>query len=257
MADPRFPDVPNTLGVPPVRRDGPFPPGTETILAKQFSDLDALSKWGIYTQAGARIIEPTSIAGIDYVADYRIADYPLEDGKFETYDKVTMPFEVRVTMAKDGSLTERSDFLQKLESIQGDRVLYNVITPEKTYLNVNIAHVGNARTADRGATLLTVEVQLREIRQTATLAYSKSPNAPPSPTPAQDKRPPTTDPGKTRKPAAARRISKGAVQPTQIKPMSAEQERIIQQRWAMRGITVTFGKSPLPDDNPNPEAPMR
>lgn len=245
MADPRFPDVPNTLGVPPVRRDGPFPPGVETALAKQFSDLDAIHNWGIYTQAGALVIEPDNITEIEYAIDYRIADYPLEAGKFETYDKVTMPFEVRVTMTKGGTLTERSDFLKTLESLQGKLDLYNVVTPEKTYLNVNIAHVGNARTADRGATLLTVEVQLREIRQTATLAYSKSPPpAPAAPTPAQDTRPPTTSPGTTRKPAAARRISNGAAQPKQAPRLPKDEEQLIISQGALLGRTVTFETGP-------------
>lgn len=260
MADPQYPNVPDAPGVPPVRRRDTVDAGLPLAKEKaSIAQANLAGKWGIYTQGGSLVIEPDNIAGFEYSVDYRIADYPLEKGAFETYDKVAMPFDTRVVMSKGGTLAERTTFLKTLESLQGTLDLYNVVTPEKTYLNVNIAHVSMSRTSDRGTAMLTVEVQLREIRQTATAAFTKSESEVPPPTPAQDKRPPTTNPGTTRKPSSTRRVSNGAAQTKKIKPMTAAEERLIQQQWAMgpHPRTVTFGPSPLPDDNPNPERPLR
>lgn len=250
MADPQYPNVPDTPGVPPVRRKE-VPPKLTLVKEKaSITKSPQINKWGIYTtskstltgdtkadlgnaKGGDLAVEPDSIVAVDYAVDYRIADYPLEKGGFESYDKVSTPFETRVTMTKGGTLAERTKFLAAVQRIQSGLDLYDVVTPEKTYLNVNIAHVSLSRASDRGATLLTVELQLREIRQTATAAFTKSESPVPPPTATQDKRPPTTNPGTTRKPASSRRVSNGAAQPKQIKPMSAAEEKRIQDTWSV------------------------
>jgi len=177
MPAPTFPNVPVTQGVPPVLR-GPTNSRSqsERRLTKDSAGVEQLAsrQWGVFSAEGALVLEPDNIAGVGYSAEYRLADYPIEKGAFETYDKVALPFETRVTMSKGGKLAERQAFLAKLESIRGDRKLYNVVTPEATYRNVNIARVQLDRNADRGATMLTVEVDLREIRQTAAIAFTKA-----------------------------------------------------------------------------------
>jgi len=156
---------------------------------------DKAFQWGIYTQDGALAIEPDNIVGVGYSSEFRIADYPLEQGGFESYDKVALPFGNRITLTKGGPLAERQDFLSTLEAMRGDRTLYNVVTPERTYLNVNIERVAMDRTAANGATLLTVEIMLREVRQSATFKFSK-----------------------TKIPASATPTSAGSVQPNSSPP---------------------------------------
>lgn len=148
----------------------------ETKLTSDSQDVAALiaNQWGVFSEGGALVVEPDNIAAVGYSAEYRTADYPIEKGGFESYDKVALPFEVRVVMSKGGKLAERQAFLAKLEAIRGDRKLYNVVTPEGSYRNVNIGRVQLDRNADRGATMLTVEVGLREIRQSAAIAFTDS-----------------------------------------------------------------------------------
>lgn len=245
MADPQYPNVPNTAGVPPVRRRDTVDAGLP--LAKQKASIAqglTAGKWGIYSQGGSLVIEADNIAAFEYAVDYRLADYPLEAGAFETYDKVAMPFDTAIIMTKGGTLAARTTFLKTLESLQGKLDLYNVVTPEKTYLNVNISHVSMQRTSERGTAMITVEVRLREIRQTAKQAFTKSESPVPAPTPAQDTRPPTTNPGTTRTPAATRRVNNGAVQPARPRDFSAAEKDRIRQSWAATGRTVIFDGDP-------------
>jgi hypothetical protein len=192
MAGPVFPDVPKVPGVPAVARSL-LNPGTTTEpkLTEDSITVTATAKsqWGIYTSAGALALEPDSISAVGYDAEYRLADYPIEEGGFETYDKVALPFQNRVVMTKGGTLEQRRAFLKAIEELRGDLELYNVVTPEWTYLDVNIVRVGIDRSREQGAGLLTVEVQLQEIRQNATASFSQ-----------------------TRDPASADPVSNGSVQ---------------------------------------------
>lgn len=175
-----FPDVPIAAGVPPVKR-GPLNSlgNPEPRLTRDSDNVSQLAatQWGIFTDTGAQVIVPDSVVGFGYSAEYRIADYPLEQGGFESYDKVAMPFLARVVMAKGGTLAERQSFHQAIEAIRGDRELYDVITPEALYLNVNVTRVELDRSQQRGAGMLVVEIYLQEIRQKATAQFSNSKEA--------------------------------------------------------------------------------
>lgn len=172
-----YPDVPIATGVPPVLRDAANSSiGGEARLSGDGSDVTQLAatQWGIFTQGGVQIIRPDSVIGFGYAPEYRIADYPIEGGGFESYNKVAMPFQARVVMAKGGTLAERQSFHQAIEAIRGDRELYNVITPEAIYADVNVTRVELDRSQQRGAGMLVVELYLQEIRQQAVAAFSSS-----------------------------------------------------------------------------------
>lgn len=177
MAGPVFPDVPKAPGVPAVARS-PINPGTDTEpkLTQDSITVTATARnqWGVYTTAGAQALEPDSITAIGYDAEYRVADFPIEEGGFESYDKVALPFQNRVVMTKGGTLEQRRAFLRAVEELRGDLELYNVVTPEWTYLNVNIVRVNIDRSREQGGGLITVELQLQEIRQNATASFSQT-----------------------------------------------------------------------------------
>lgn len=193
MAGPVFPDVPKVPGVPAVARSLLNPgTATEPQLTQDSITVTATAKneWGVYTAAGALALEPDSITAIGYDAEYRVADYPIEEGGFETYDKVALPFQNRVVMTKGGTLEQRRTFLRAVEELRGDLELYNVVTPEWTYLNVNIVRTSLDRSRENGSGLITVELQLQEIRQNAAASFTQ-----------------------TRDPASASPVSNGSVQP--------------------------------------------
>ena len=49
------------------------------------------------------VIIPDSICRVEWSGDYRIINYAIEEGNFETYNKVQQPFEPTVIMRKGGS----------------------------------------------------------------------------------------------------------------------------------------------------------
>lgn len=172
-----FPNVPFAAGVPPVPRDPARSPSSdETRLTRDSQAIDRLaaSQWGIFDDNGANVLTPDNIVSVGYSSEFRISDYPLQGGKFESYDKVATPAQNRVVLTKGGTLNERQIFLTKLDTIRDDRRLYSVLTPERAYFDVNVERVTLERDTTKGAGLLTVEIVLREIRQTATAAFSSS-----------------------------------------------------------------------------------
>ena len=158
----------------PTLLDGTVPRMTDLQLATTDSTDSRFESvapaWGIYLD-GARVVEPDSIISIDYRREWTLADYPIEGGSFETYDKVARPFDVRLRIAKGGDDAARTAFMANVERVAESRDLYSVVTPEQTYLSVNVSSVANSRTAREGLGLVTYDLELREVRVTAVAAF--------------------------------------------------------------------------------------
>lgn len=151
--------------------------------------LPFFQQWGIYTQGGAPAVIFDNVIGVEYKKEWSVADYPLERGAFESYNKVEVPWDARVRFSSGGSLANRQALLASIQAIEGDLNLYAVVTPEKTFPKGNITRVDWQR-RDGRAGLLVVEVALVEIRNTVQAALGSSnaggtnPNAPPITNPA-------------------------------------------------------------------------
>jgi len=128
-------------------------------------------KWGIYLN-GSLALAADSVIDVTYKREYRIADYPMEQGAFQSYNKVKTPFDARIRMVKGGKDNDRQAFLNALETIAASLSLYSVVTPEITYANANITHYDYRRTSTNGVTLLTVDLWLQEVRMTVTNSYT-------------------------------------------------------------------------------------
>lgn len=220
-----YPNVPLAIaGVPAVlRRQQDLEAARTTIERAQRDITNSISaqRWGVFALDGTPVLEPDSVGSFEYGGEYRIVDFPVEGGSFETYDKVATPFNTRLSLTKGGTLPEREEFLTKVEALRSSLDLFNIVTPERTYLNVNVERVGMVRNATNGAGMLTVELVLREIRQAARAQYSRTDTAPDetlATTPrAQSAAPPVSAaPGTTRQPAAVRKVNQGSVQPKRV-----------------------------------------
>lgn len=220
----RFPNVPLAIaGVPAVlRRAGDLADAEQTLVAasRDVSSSVAAQRWGIFSLGGEIVLNADSIVSFEHSAEFRIADYPVEGGAFESYDKVATPFATRVAVSKGGTVGEREQFLNVCQALLESLLAYNVVTPERTYLNVNVTRIGLTRNATNGAGMTTVELVLQEVRQAAKASYSKI-----AETPAlaavtnqtQDVAPPVTAaPGTTKRPAAVRTLNQGSVQPKRV-----------------------------------------
>ena len=140
------------------------------------------SKWGVFDSNMNPIFVTNSFISLEFKRNWHISDYPVEQGGFNAYNKVTAPYEARVTFATGSTgpsgKQSRATLLQSLESTTGpafNTQLYSIVTPEITYANsANIQSFRYHRKAERGAFLIMVEIDFIEIRQVAALAYSNT-----------------------------------------------------------------------------------
>jgi hypothetical protein len=170
-----FPDVPIALGVPPVLRlvlDYSEPsllsgdvPGVQNAASGDSS------QWGIFDLSGNQVLTPDSFKSLGYRQGWRIANYPMEQGAFQNYNKVQTPFETSVVFTQGGKVSDRNNFLIDLDTIAQSFDLYDVVTPDRVYQNVSVEGYDYQRSATNGAGLLTVEVRLLEVRESPSATF--------------------------------------------------------------------------------------
>ena len=122
------------------------------------------AQWGLFLGGGPAIVFETFVS-IDYRREWAIADYPIERGGFESYNKVQLPFNIHAKFAMGGSAADRAAMLSTIEAASNSLTLFDIVTPEAVYLNVNVQHIDYHRTSTNGVGLLVVEMWLLEIRE--------------------------------------------------------------------------------------------
>lgn len=231
-----FPNVPDVPGVPPLLRD---PTAAALVLPALLIADAAFSpetvigpQWGIFDQNGNPVIVGDSCYGMSFRNEYRISNYPVEQGGFASYNKVANPYDFKITFTKGGTEGERQAFLLAVASIVTSLDLFEAVTPELRYGNANAVHYDYRRTARDGATLLIVDVYLEEVRQTATPTFTNT-QAPDgsgavnngnvqTSTPAQTSVPATsTAPGFIQTPGSTLTNSVGNSPPASVSPVGS------------------------------------
>lgn len=119
--------------------------------------------WGLYKN-GAMVIQADNVVQVDYDQNWTVSDYPVEQGGFESYDKVTLPFDGRFRFSRGGDAPTRKALLDSIAAIAGTTQLFDLVIPEETYPNVNIIRQNYNRKADAGLGLMIVDVWVQEIR---------------------------------------------------------------------------------------------
>ena len=193
-----FPNVPDAPGVPSLPRDPSAPPQEAPPLLQADSvatfGQPVVPQWGIFRNGSPVILSDNTIQ-FDYRQEWSLLDYPVEEGGFETYNKVASPFDCRFRVSAGGNLENRQRFLSSIESIAGTTDLYDAYTPERIYTSVNVTHYDMRRTNVDGATLIKVDIWMLQVRVTAEIGFSN-----------------------TKQPAGADPASNGIVQPTLPSP---------------------------------------
>lgn len=167
-----FPNIPNAPGVPPIRRNPLATVANVLILGADLLILFGFNsvRWGIYRH-GRNVVTADTVVSVDYKQDWTISDYQQEQGAFQSYNKVQSPFDGRVRFASGGDLENRQALLNSIAAIAGTTNLYDIVTPEKTYRNVNVIHYDYRRRSDHGLGLMTIDVWLMEVRVDVQTAF--------------------------------------------------------------------------------------
>jgi len=175
---PQYPNVPKQPGVPPLLRSPAQAPVFKTILlvADVISILRLFlgPQWGIFTSGGAPVAIASSVLNVEFRREARIPTYPQEQGAFQSYNKVQMPYDVRVRFAVSESSSFRSQFLQAINSASLSTDLYTVVTPDANYKNMNIVHYDYRRDQREGVSQLVVDVWLQEVRVAKPTQFSNT-----------------------------------------------------------------------------------
>lgn len=191
-----FPKVPNVPGVPAIPRS----PNVSTSQNAALGLVQALIwrvvksqvRWGVFDKAGKPLGDPSQFTGligtaldsvgigatlstgaVDYSKETKVSDFPIEKGSFASYNKVETPAAPIVTLHLSGSENNRRTFLDEIDKAVKSMDFYSVVTPEVTYINYSIERYNYSRTNVKGATLMSVELTLKEIREVSS-QYSQS-----------------------------------------------------------------------------------
>lgn len=170
-----FPNIPNAPGVPTLVRDASVVLLIPALLSSDGLGIGAgawRSQWGVFLN-GIPVIVCDSVNSLDYKQNWSVADYPIEQGGFETYDKVNTPFESRIRFATGGSIQDRQDFLDSVASVAKSLEVFDIVTPEQTYQNVNVTHYDYRRTS-KEVGLLFVDLWCIEIRLTSSSSFTNT-----------------------------------------------------------------------------------
>lgn len=166
-------NVPKVPGVPSL---GAYAASLITLLIDDVINLvigGSENVWGIYLD-GDRVIEADSLAAFDLRQDNPISDYQVEDGGFQSYDKVQLPTEIRVRVACGGDIAARQTFLQSIDAVMNTTDLYDVVTPEAVYPSYNFTHRDFRRSGDQGNGLIVVDLWLTQVRESAQASFTNT-----------------------------------------------------------------------------------
>lgn len=168
-----MPNVPNVPGVPALLSYSPF---SVVLLVQDVARAvlgPFVTRWGIFLN-GVPVLAADNQISFEYLQDFPISDYPVEKGGFQSYNKVQLPGDIRVSFSAGGSEENRQAFLASVDAVMNTISLYDVVTPEKIFLGYNFTHRNFRRTAQRGVGLIVVELRLTEVRPVVTTTFTST-----------------------------------------------------------------------------------
>ena len=144
---------------------------------------------GLLTSALSTLSDIASIVGVpnlvpvvastvsfEFAQDWPISDYPQEQGAFQSYNKVTLPFDVKVRLTCQGDEAARQAFLTTCLAIANAPAptVFDVQTPEIVFTSCSVTHISWRREAESGATLIVVELWFKQIAVTSSTTYENT-----------------------------------------------------------------------------------
>lgn len=204
---PAFPNMPSAPGAPSVPKQIG---AVQNTVVSTISDIVRVinlffpPQWGLFTYDGSPVLtasaglsltnligtvnrfasvqgiaallngDPASVFGVEFRKSKRISTAPQEQGAFLSYNKVTDPFQARVTYLQGGSDDDRNSFLQQVDQACEALDLFLLVMPDFTYPSINVVDYNYSRSSRGGMTLLRVEVQIEQVRVVGTTQFTQT-----------------------------------------------------------------------------------
>ncbi len=97
----------------------------------------------------------------------KVSDFPVEDGAFATYNKVSKAYTVNVQLAISEGSPRRATFLNKLASVRKGLDLMNIVTQDRVYLNATLENYVVSRVTKGGVGQVIADLAFIEVRTVA------------------------------------------------------------------------------------------
>lgn len=133
------------------------------------------TQWAIYNAGTSKsAILPDSFSALEFRGEARICNYPLEKGAFSSYNKVKLPYSLRLQLVCQNDQMSRHDFLRQLGNMRNSTDRFDIASPDGLYQNVTLTRYDYKRTSRNGATMIIAEVVFEYVNETASASYSAS-----------------------------------------------------------------------------------
>lgn len=171
MSNIPYPNVPPLPGVPALTRAAPYVGAALTLLGEFLPfNLFGAPYSIINSDTNQVSLIPDSVVDFEYKEEAKIPIYPMQGGAFQSYNKVQMPFDLRMTVTCSGNGSMRKGaFLNTLTVMLRSTTFYTVKTPNAIYADVNLIHVDYKRESHKGATLLIVQLWFQFVRDVSRM----------------------------------------------------------------------------------------
>lgn len=190
ISKPTYPNVPVFAGIPAIVR-GPALTNPYAVallgVANEYvwSLFQNAPQWGIFMPGTATLaLMPDSFGTFDGRVEWTVADFPVEQGSFASYNKVRKPFDSAITLFKGGTVEERTAFLNTLSGMADDVTTYDIVTPIRVYQNATITGWRISHAQARFPNQIAVDILFQEVRQVqltfSTQNVAKQPTAAPT-----------------------------------------------------------------------------
>lgn len=124
------------------------------------------NRWGVFNQFGIPILLADTFESLQYTNTSQVAQAPVENGSFASYNKVQNPYKASVILTKGvGGPTQRGIFIAQLEMLQRSTLLFHIVTPDFVHINANIIGFDYARNPQDGARIIVAKLHFEEVRE--------------------------------------------------------------------------------------------
>lgn len=126
------------------------------------------------------IIEFDTILSYSFESNSDLPSYPIQNGSFSNYNKITNPDKAKIKMAVSGGRKFLNKQLVALEKYNSSLGLVDLIIPFKDFIGYNLHNLSHGISEGEATSMLIVEFELTEIRQVPVYFKQTKPNNKPT-----------------------------------------------------------------------------
>lgn len=142
--------------------------------------------YAILNSDGSTALEVSGVSVIQPSGTAVITTAPVEQGKYQSINKVKDPGRIRCDVVINGlsgfsgdipnlfdfTLTSQSEVLSQIKTMLATAATYNIDTPKGTYESYDLTGYNYVVNATRGVTMLVVSLEFQEVQQVMSVTLS-------------------------------------------------------------------------------------